>query len=236
MLHDERPTETQSARLLRQLRPDLDRVCDPELEDGVAVIVADAERANLRFLPRDEAVEALLELGETSHEPSLKRLATQLLMQPPPAPGKYWCVLVGRGPAALRAVPHPLTDPLARRQASAAIGAHCLERRGLVPSAEGQRSYAVRAHGCNLCTSWAMALDELGVDVKEHTAPDAAQAQVRRLSGAALCLSCIEEQREVVAMAVDELGLDQTLAVTSAMPRVALEHLDKGRLLALREP
>ncbi|HSN98003.1 MAG TPA: hypothetical protein VLS89_06880, partial [Candidatus Nanopelagicales bacterium] len=124
-------------------------------------------------------------------------------------------------------------------RARAAIARLCLERRGLAaaadaPGAGAPAPPAIRAHACNVCSAWAMALDDLGVDLGARTATDAARAPVRRYGGSALCAPCVEDNRAVLALARDELGLGDEQAIAAAMPRAVLGHLDISRLRALR--
>jgi hypothetical protein len=269
------PAETWHDRLLRQIRPDLERAFDPDLEDAVALVLGGggAGHSEVRLRSRSAAVDELLELADRMQSapgasagepasspaaltdpqaPALKRIAAMLLVQPPPRAGALWCVVAGKGAAALRAIPRPLTRPEDIARARAEIAILCLDRRGLLapaassgpvdarggPAAEPRSApeppFAIRAHACNVCSAWALALDELGVDLRPRTAPNVGRAPVRRLGGSALCSPCVEDHRAVLKLSREELGLDDAQAIAAAMPRPALSHLDAERARALR--
>jgi len=221
-------------RVLRELRPELERALGPSARDGVVLLRTSGGdgRPEVRVRPLDAAVDDLLELADQTQEPRLKRIAAALLGQPQPRPGTLWCVVIGPSTSALRAIARPLTRPEEVERARAAIARLCLDQRGLAAPRPG--AFAIRSHGCNLCAAWAMVLDELGADLRAHTAPDAVRAPVRRFGGSALCACCVEDHRAVVALARDELGLDDERALGAAMPRAVLEHLGEVRKRALR--
>lgn len=223
-------------RLLREIRPDLGQALERCVGDGVALVIAGGDgegRPEVRVRSRDAAVDELLELSDQAKEPRLKQIAAALLGPAQPRPGTLWCVVIGPAGSALRAIPRPLTRPEDVDRARAQIARLCLDQRGLGAHARG--AFAVRAHGCNVCAAWAMVLDELGADVRAMTAPDAGRAPVRRFGGAALCAGCVDDHRAVVALAREELGIDDEQALAAAMPRVVLERLDPARKLALRQ-
>jgi hypothetical protein len=223
-----------SDRLLRELRPELERALGGSGEDGVALVIAgDGEaRPEVLVRTRDAAVDELLELADRCKEPRLKRIAASLLGQPQPRPGTLWCVVIGPPGSVLRAISRPVSRPEDLDRARAAISRLCLDQRGL--GAPGRGMFAIRAHSCNVCAAWAMVLEELGADLRAHTAPNAARAPVRQFGGTALCAGCVDDHRAVVALAREELGIDDEQAIAAAMPRAVLERLDPSRKRALR--
>jgi hypothetical protein len=220
-------------RALEHLASALEAAFDPNIDDGVWIvrIPEEAGSGTVLFRTRDAAVDDLLRFAHDIQEPAIGKLAAELLVGRRPPRACYPCALVGRGAASLTMLRRPGPDPAALERAQERIAALCLEQRGLLPR-EGppkRRGFAIRAHRCSVCTSWAMALDERGFDLTLHTAPTAARAMVRSVGSSALCLRCLADLREAFSLARDALGLDKPRAAAAVMPRAVLPRLDRIR-------
>ena len=233
---DDRPSALEQAAelVLARVRRELDRAFDPGVVDGVALVVSPSSTAaiRVRYLDRSTAADVLLELGERAEEPSLKQLAARLLARPPSPPGVLLCAVAGPELSSLHELPRPTGAPerVSVARATAAIAALCLSRRGLVTPVEApQTAFAVRAHRCNICSAWALALDEIGVDLDEHTAPNAGRAAVHKRGRLALCDACLRDHREIADVARDELGLSAAQSAEAMTPRAVLAQLPELR-------
>jgi hypothetical protein len=225
---DPRPEAAHAARLrrLHALRGAMDRALEGfGLGDPVLVVLRAPPDALVRAMDRDAAVDLLLDLGERHGPGTLKALAARLLVHAPARRGEVLAALVERDDDLwLGPVPRPEAARDRAARARSSIAELCLARRGLGASTPPQR-FAIRAHGCSLCSTWAIALSELGADLSPLTAPGAGKRRVRKIAGGAMCAACSNERDAVVALGRDE-GIDEETAIAFMMPSVVLSHLD----------
>jgi hypothetical protein len=220
-------------RVVEELAPALEAAFDARVVDGGWIVRIPEDRSpwDVTYRDRGGAVDDLLRLSHAVSQPKLARLAAWLMAQPAPPSGAHFCVVVTRAGGSITTLRRPGLDPRALQQARERVAALCLEQRGLlVPEgASRRRGFAIRAHQCSVCTSWAMALDERGFDLCRHTAPNASRAAVRSIGRSELCLRCLADLREAYSLARERLGLDKPVAAAAVMPRAVLPMLDRLR-------